>query len=169
MHTTAAILMVLVSLIGIGLTIFTLPGAWVAIAFAIGVKVLWQPQMFSYWALGTVVGLAALGEIIEFLASVAGAAKAGASKSGKWGALIGTLGGAIAGSFVLPPIGTVVGAVLGAGVGAMVAELGIAQRSWADAAKSGQGAAIGRFVATLAKIGITITIAGILSVAAFRA
>ncbi len=168
MQMTAAILMVLISLMGIGLTIFTLPGVWLAIAFAIGVKALWQQDMFSYGVLGTAIGLAALGEIIEFFASMAGAAKAGASRSGKWGALGGTIVGAIAGSFFLPPIGTVVGAVVGAGLGAMAAERGIANRSWAEAAKSGQGAAVGRFVATLAKIGIAIVVGGMLSVAAFR-
>lgn len=169
MQLSAAILTVLVSLMGIGLTIFTLPGVWLAVAFAIGVKALWQPQMFSYWVLGTAVGLAALGEIIEFFASMAGAAKAGASKPGRWGALVGAILGAIVGSLVLPLVGTVVGAVVGAGVGAMAAERGIANRSWTDAAKSGQGAVIGRFVATLAKIGIAIAVAGLLSVAAFRA
>lgn len=169
MALTAAILTVIVGLLGIVITIFTLPGVWLAIAFAIGVKALWQPEMFSYWVLGTAIGLAALGEIIEFFASVAGAAKAGASKSGKWGALIGAIVGAIVGSLVLPLVGTVVGAVVGAGVGAMSAERGIAKRTWTEAAKSGQGAAVGRFIATLAKIGIAIAVAGLLSVSAFQA
>lgn len=169
MPITAAILVVVVSLFGVALTIFTLPGVWLAVAFAIGVELLWQEGMFSYWTLGIAIALAGLGEIIEFFASMAGAAKAGASKSGRWGALFGALAGAIVGSFFLPPIGTVIGAVAGAGLGAMLAERGIADRSWKDAAKSGQGAAVGRFIAMIAKIGIAITVATMLSIAAFKA
>ena len=123
--------------------------------------------MFSWWTLGACALLAALGELIELAASALGAAKAGGSRAGSCCALGGSIAGAIGGSFFLPPIGTIVGAVLGAGLGAGLGELYFAGKTWNTAAKIGTGAAVGRLVATVCKIGIAVAVAGTLIVTAW--
>lgn len=159
--------MIVVSLAGAALTLLTLPGAWVIVAAAIGCNV-WQPGTFSWWTVGAAAGLGLVGEILEIAASAAGAKKAGGTKRGAWGGVIGSLVGAIAGSAVLLfPIGTILGAVVGAGVGAALMERTHTHQTWETSAKVGTGAAVGRFAATIIKTAITGAIGVLLSVAAF--
>src|SRR5262245_39371540 len=94
---TALAIVVLTSWAGVVLTVITLPGVWLAIAAALGVK-LWQPEMISWWTIGVAVGLGLLAELVEFGASAAGAAKGGATRAGGIGAVIGSFVGALAGS-----------------------------------------------------------------------
>jgi uncharacterized protein YqgC (DUF456 family) len=162
----AQVVVVLISLAGVLLTVMTLPGAWIALAAAVGCQ-FWQPGMFSWWTIGAAAGLAALGEILEVIASAMGASKAGASKKGAMGAVVGSIVGAIAGSFVVPILGTIVGAVVGAGLGALVMERGVEGKTWSASAKAGSGAAVGRFAATVMKTVIASAVGGTLIVAAF--
>lgn len=155
----AASILGIVSLLGLALTIVTLPGAWLICAAAVLIKLLWLPELFSWWIVGVIVGLAVVGEIVEFAASAAGAAKGGGSRQGAIGAVVGTILGAILGTLIpIPVVGTVAGAVLGAGGGAALAERAWAKRTWTEAAKSGSGAAIGRLIATAFKAGVTLSI-----------
>jgi len=156
----------IISIVGIALTLLTLPGMWIAIAAAIGVQ-LWQPTMFSWWTLGICIGLALLAEMLEFFASAAGAAKGGASKKGALGAIIGSLVGAIVGSFFFPPIGTVLGAVAGAGGAVIWVEMSLEKRGFRDATKAGTGAAVGRLLATFIKVTFAAVVALTLSIAAW--
>jgi uncharacterized protein len=167
MEYAAASILALVSLIGLALTIVTLPGAWLICAAAVLVKALWVPDIFEWWLVAVLVGLAIVGEVIELVAGALGAAKGGGSKKGAIGAVLGTLAGAIGGSFFIPPIGTVIGAVAGAGIGSAAAEMYWAKRSWQDAAKAGTGAAIGRLIATFFKVSITLAIGLTVCIAAF--
>lgn len=168
MHYSAASILLVVSLVGIALTVVTLPGAWLICAAAILIKMVWIPEILSWWTIGICVGLAVIAELIELGASAVGAAKAGGSRRGAIGALVGTLAGAIIGSFILFfPIGTIVGAVLGAGAGSLIAERAWAGRTWAESAKAGQGAAVGRLAATIIKTCFTVTIGLTVSIAAF--
>jgi hypothetical protein len=72
--------------------------------------------------------------------------------------------GAIVGSIVLPIplVGTIVGAVVGAGLGAAYGEMAFAKRPWREAARSGGGAAVGRFASTIIKGGCSVIVAGLL-------
>ena len=146
----AGLVVVIACLVGIFLTVLTLPGAWIAIAVSLLVW-WWQPQMFEWWTFLIALIFAALGEVVEFAAGALGAAKAGASKKGMIGATIGTLLGAIIGTFFGPIIGSIIGGVLGAALGAFVGEFGFASRHWKDAGKASAGAAIGRVLATIGK------------------
>lgn len=166
MFYLAASIVVVVSLMGIGLTLVTLPGAWLMLATAV-VCNLWQPGMFNWWTLGIGAGIALLAEILEFAASAVGAKKTGGSRSGAVGSIIGAVIGAIAGTAFLPPIGTIAGAVVGAGAGALIAERGIASKNWTDSAKVAGGAAAGRLVATILKTGAAAIIATMLIVGVF--
>ncbi|MCG3122979.1 MAG: hypothetical protein GIKADHBN_01385 [Phycisphaerales bacterium] len=156
------------SLVGIGLTLLTLPGAWLMLAVAAACN-LWQPGMFSWWTIGVLAGIALLAELIEFGASALGAAKTGGTRSGALGSVAGALLGALAGTPFFPPVGTIAGAILGAGLGALIAERGIANRRWRDSAKVAGGAAAGRLVATVVKASAAAAIALVLIVALFIA
>jgi uncharacterized protein len=171
MTIAAFLIMLLASLSGVVLTLLTLPGVWIILIVAIFVQFLWgEPQVYSWWTLAAALGLALLGEIIEFFASAVGSTRAGGGKSGAFGSIVGSLVGAIVGSIFIPVplIGTVAGAVLGAGLGAILAERHIARRSWSHSYQIGQGAAVGRLISTVVKgvlaaaVGVILTVAVLL-------
>jgi uncharacterized protein YqgC (DUF456 family) len=146
----------------------TLPGVWLTLIVAIACQFLFgEPRLFDWWTLGICAGIAVLAEVYEFVSSAAGAAKSGGGRSGAIGSILGALGGAILGSFVVPIIGTIVGAVLGAGLGALVAERGIAGRSWSQSYRIGQGAAVGRFAAMIVKTAVAAAVGLALFIAVF--
>jgi uncharacterized protein YqgC (DUF456 family) len=155
---------IVASLLGVILTLLTLPGTWLAVMAGAGVA-LWRPELISWWTVAGALALAIIAEVFEIAASAAGAKRGGASRQGAIFAVVGSLVGALVGSFIVPIIGTIVGAVLGAGIGAVAAERGIKGRTWRDSAKAGQGAAVGRLAATVLKTILAVFIALLLSVA----
>lgn len=162
----AASIVVLGSLLGIALTIATLPGTWVAIVIAMLCQ-WWKPELFSWWTIGAAAAMALVGEAVDLLASAVGTTRTGGGRSSALGSVVGGIGGAIVGTMVLAVIGTIIGAVVGAGLGAAMAERGIREKTWRESAAVGAGAAAGKAVATIAKLGIAVAIALTLSVAAF--
>lgn len=162
----AAVTILILSGLGVLLTLATLPGVWLVLASAVLIDLLWRPGTFSPWTLGVCGGIALAGEIIELVSGSVGAKRFGGSTRGGWGALGGSLVGALAGSFVLPIIGTVAGAVLGAGLGAAVLERS-GGADWKRSSTAGAGAAAGRAVAILVKVAAAALVGVILSVAAF--
>lgn len=168
MTLLAGSILAVAALIGTLLTLITLPGLWFILLVALGCQ-WWRPGTFTWWTLGAGLALGVLGEVIELLASGAGAKRAGGGRAGAWSAVIGALAGAIAGTFVVPIIGSIVGGVLGAGLGAAAGERAIAGKSWSHSMKVGQGAAVGRFVAVVIKTLLTLATGIGLTVAAFVA
>ncbi len=168
MSILAAIIITIAALLGVGLTLLTLPGIWFAVLVAVGVA-LWQPELISWPTLIVVIALAVIGEVVEFVWSAVGAAKQGASRAGGIGALVGGFVGAILATFLIPiPIlGTLIGAVLGAAIGAIVIERGYTQRTWRDSFRIGQGAAVGRLWAVVVKTLVAAIAAGVLITAAW--
>ncbi len=169
MMLLAALIVTLASLIGVALTMLVMPGIWVMIAVAIACWA-WQPHMYSWPTIAVAVVLAIAAEIIELVASAAGARKTGGSRAAAVASVIGSIAGAIAGTIFLaflPIIGTLIGAVAGAGIAAALIERGVAGQSYANSFKTGRGAATGRLVATLIKSAFAVIIAVLLSVAAF--
>jgi uncharacterized protein len=157
----AAILILLLAL-GIGwlLTLLAMPGNWLIVAVA-GLYAWLGPQSgVTQIAWKTVVVmflLAVLGEVVEFLAGVVGARRAGGSRRAALYSLIGSLLGAIGGATAglpIPVIGSAVGAVLGAAVGAFggaaYAEYSLGQTT-GQSMKVGQAAFWGRLLGTGAK------------------
>lgn len=146
-----AIVFTVASLVGIVLTIITLPGTWLILACPLLIKLLWIPDFMPWWVIIVMGVLALLGEIIEALAGAFGAAKTGATKAGAIGAIAGSLLGALGGSAFFFPLGTIAGACLGAAVGTLLVEVGYARRTYKEGAWAGTGAAAGRFIAILVK------------------
>lgn len=162
----AASIVVLMSVVGVALTLLTLPGTWVMIAAAAACA-LWQPGLLSWWTIGSCAAVALLAEGAEFAASAVGARATGGSRSSALGSIVGALLGAIAGTPFAPPLGTVLGAVVGAGLGALLAERGISAGSWKGSTKVAGGAAAGRAAGILVKTVAAVAIAVVLCVAVF--
>ncbi len=158
-------IMGIVGVLGVIATLFSLPGIWLIVSTGIVVDLI-KPETFSLTTLLVAVGAGLLAEIVEFVAAGAGAKQAGGTKRSSFGAIIGAVVGAIVGTPFFPIIGTIVGGVLGAGVGAMLMERTRDERTWGQTWRVGQGAAIGRLVATIIKAGFAIAIAVYLTVAA---
>lgn len=142
------------AVVGLLLTIATLPGTWLILLAAIGCQ-LWEPNTFSWWTIGALAAMATIAELLEFFSGAAGAKSTGGGKHGAIGGVVGALVGAIGLTFLIPiPIvGTVIGAVAGAGIGAAIAEKKFGNRSKEEALKIGAGAAAGRLVAIFIKGG----------------
>lgn len=158
------VLVVAGALLGILLTLVTLPGTWIALAVAL-LTMLWEPGLMSWWALGIGLVLCISGEVAEFFASAAGSAKAGGSKAGALGSVAGGLIGLALGTVFIPVpiVGSILGAVVGAGVGALVIERGVSKRTWGDSVKSGSGAAVGRALSVVIKGAIAVVLAVVLT------
>jgi len=155
-----AVLLVVLLLIGWGLTVIGMPGNWlIVVATAVYA---WLVPPDSALALGwpvvlLILGLAVLGEVLESLASAFGAAKGGGSKRAAVLALAGSIIGGIAGLFVgvpIPVVGSLFAALLfgglGALAGAMVGETWKGRdldESW----RVGKAAFWGRLLGTLTK------------------
>jgi hypothetical protein len=100
------------------------------------------PGVLSWWTVGVFALVAALGFVFDFAATAITSRRAGATKAGVWGAVLGGLVGLF---FGLP------GLLLGPVVGAALGELVLSRRSPAEAVKSGVGAGLGVLVGSLGK------------------
>ncbi len=148
--------------------LFNLPGTWLMVLVAALIE-LWQPGefMFSWTILYVTVGLAMLGEVLEFVLGAAGARQAGGSKRAAALAIVGGVLGAIIGTPVpIPVAGTLIGACLGAFVGSLLGDLW-ARRPLLRSVEAGRGAAAGRFWGTVAKMTVGGIIVVVLGIAAF--
>lgn len=173
LYLTAAILLVL-NTAWLGLVVVGLPGTWLMLAG--GVALAWlYPGSISLSVLLVITGLCLLGELGEFLGSLLGAQKSGSTWRGALGAILGSIVGAVLGTALpLPLLGTLLGSCLGAALGAVLFEhhhlgrRGLSQpQHFTQLRHIGAGAAIGRLLGTLAKLGVGVVIWLLLAVAAF--
>lgn len=159
------------NLICIALTLLQMPGLWLMLLCALIVKLVYPGEMFGWPVLGVAAGIALLAEVAEFAMGAVGAKTAGASKRGMWGAVVGGVLGAILGTFVIPVpiIGTLIGAALGSGLAAAGFELSHKNTRMDHAVRVGGGAAVGRFAASVVKLGFAAVLAVVLTWAAWAA
>jgi len=170
-----ATLLVLLNAVWLALVVIGLPGTWLMV-ISTALLAWWQwdaetstgDPMFAVWMLVAITALAFLGEILEFFAGVLGSQKAGGTRWGSIGALIGGLVGGIGATFLIPipVIGSLMGACGGAALGALGLELARGGGITAST-KSGVGAGVGRFVGTIAKLAVGGVIWLVVAVAAF--
>jgi len=169
-----ALLLILVLLIGWMLTVLGGPGNWLMVAAAALYAWLIPEDETLIVGWGVVIALlvlAALGEMLEFIAGALGATKGGGSKRGAALAIIGSMAGAVVGLFVgvpIPVLGPVIAAFLFAGLGAFAgAVLGELWkgRSLDRSLDVGKAAFWGRLLGTLAKTLIGSVMVAIAAVA----
>ena len=124
-----AILLALIGLACLVAVALNLPGLWVYLATAVLIELcdgLWGVDTSVGWiALGAVLLLAVLGEVIEAGSSMLGIKAGDGTRRGAIGSLIGAIVGALAFSFLIPVpvVGGIIGVLLGTFIGALVGEL----------------------------------------------
>ena len=152
----------------------TLPGNW----FIVGLAALFVSSMetgdaatgLNWHAVALLAIIAAGGEVLEFFAGAAGAAKQGGSRRAVALAIVGTIAGSITGAIMglpIPILGSLVGALAGGAGGAFAgAYLGEMWKHGAadQSVNVGVGAAIGRLLGTVGKLLIGIVMLVVLAV-----
>jgi uncharacterized protein YqgC (DUF456 family) len=165
-YYTWAVLLVLGNLGALAATVTALPGNWIIVGLtalfawlihdASGGGVDWKTVV-------ALIVLATIGELVEFIAGAAGAARSGGSRRGMLLAVVGTLLGSMAGvtvgSFVvpIPVLGSVIAAVGGGALGAFVgAYVGESWKGRTDDERLAisKAAFVGRLLGTVGKLWI---------------
>ena len=153
MEIFALILLFLVLTAGLISLIFSLPGTWVILAGTAVFDWIMGSPAIGWGLLGTLLLLAALGEVLEFISGVLGAKRYAASRPAVVGAFIGGILGAIFGAGFGLGLGAIPGALLGAFGGAFAVEYARDQE-FRQAWRSGLGALIGRMLGLVGKFAI---------------
>ena len=151
--------LVVVSLLGIMLAAFQLPGAWLILGSAVLYDWYYGWQRLGWKWLLILGAIAAVAEVLEMLVSVSMARQAGASRRAAIGSLIGGFAGMILLTVPVPVIGTIIGGLIGCFVGALLGELSL-HDNLHTGAKVGIFATIGRVMGMMAKTAAAMVIAG---------
>jgi uncharacterized protein len=153
--------------------LFSLPGNWALLGLT--ALFAWliphdNSRGISSSAVWILLALAIAGEVIEFVAGAAGAAKRGASRRSIWLSLIGALAGSIGGAIVgLPiaivgsPIAALLGGAAGAFAGAYLGETW-AERPHGQSFEVAKGAFLGRLWGTVGKFAVGAVMLGVTAV-----
>jgi len=148
-----AILFILVLLAVLGLNVLGLPANWIILALAWGWD-LAHPAFSPGWTFyAPLIGMAVIGEALEFGAQFYGAKKYGGSNKGNIGAFIGAIAGAIFFAPFLMGFGALLGAVGGAYLGCSLFER-MHGRPSHEAWHAARGAMWGRVLGFVVKIGL---------------
>jgi uncharacterized protein len=170
LYYTLALLLIAGSLLCWLSNLFSLPGNWVLLGLVALFAFLipdTDGRGVSWTAVGVMAGLAVIGEIIEFAAGAAGAAKQGASRRSILLSLVGAIAGSIMGATAgipVPVIGSMIGALLGGSIGAFagayVGEMW-KERGHSTGVAVGKAAFIGRLWGTVGKFAIGAVMLGV--------
>jgi uncharacterized protein YqgC (DUF456 family) len=137
------ILALLVMCVGVAGSILPgLPSTPLVLLAAIGHKLYFGPTGAAWWVLVVLAVFTALSLVMDYVATVYGAKKLGATWRGAVGAIVGGLIGLF---FNLP------GILLGPFIGAFVFEWA-GGREWREASKAGVGATLGLLAGALGKL-----------------
>ena len=161
-----AVLLVVCCVVGLLLVPLGLPGLWVMVLGVIGYGWLTGFHTVGVATIAVVVGLALMGEVVEWWLGFWFAERYGGSRRAGWGALVGGIIGAVVGVPV-PVIGSVIGAFVGSFIGAAAFEY-TRQLSAGVALRAGWGAVLGRAAAAGLKMALGLAIAVIGAFAAIR-
>ena len=148
-------LALLVMVVGVaGSVLPGLPSTPLVLAAAVGHKLYFGPTGPAWWVLIALGVFTALSLVMDYLASVYGAKRLGATWRGGLGAVL----GGIIGIFFSWP-----GILLGPFVGAMVLEMA-GGRNWRESGRAGVGAMIGLLAGTLGKLACCVAMMGLFTV-----
>src|SRR5882672_11296795 len=166
MHWAAYAILLLLCLAGIFITLLGLPGLWVMVAAALLYAWYTSFHYVGLWTLVILAVIAAIAELIEFLAGSAGAKKAGGSRRAAWGALIGGLVGALVLTIPVPIIGTTIGLCIGVFAGALIGEMTVRDDA-AHSIRVGIAATKARIYAIVIKLVFSVAMLAIAAIKAF--
>jgi len=155
-HILYYIILLVVLFLGLAINVLGLPGLWLMVAaHAVYALATGWNRYVGWPSLIAMIVLALIAEAVEFFAGAAGSKAAGGRTRGAIGAVVGAFIGAILFSFIpLFIVAQVVGACVGAFVGAAVMEF--TDKDLRHSLRVGVGAAKGRFVGIVGKLGIGI-------------
>ncbi len=136
------------------LNLVTLPGNWAMVALVIVWELFYPGSSLGMTFFVLFVGLAVIGEVVEFGAQIYGSKKYGSSKTSTVAGVIGAIAGAIAGAPFMFGAGAVFGALFGAWGGCYLAERLIRRQPSEIAFRAAQGAMVGKFFGMVIKFGI---------------
>ncbi|MFP4630563.1 MAG: DUF456 family protein [Candidatus Acetothermia bacterium] len=152
MAVLAVALFLPISLAGLALLPVGVPGTFVVVGASALAGLLSGGELVGFELFLVFLGLAVLGEILDWTFSLVVGKKYGASAPGLVASFIGAIAGAIAG-LPLPLIGNLIGAFLGAFAGAFIVELFL-RKDAGQAMKSGLGVMFGKVFGSVFKVGI---------------
>jgi len=136
-----------VMLIGLGGTFVPgIPGAPLILVAAVGHRLWFEEQSASWMAIVVISLFMVLSLALDFLASMFGAKKLGATWRGVLGAVLGVMVGVF---FSLP------GLILGPFIGAFLFEV-FGGRDWKQSARAGAGAMLGLLLGTIGRVGCCV-------------
>lgn len=154
----AIVLLILIALIGILLAVLQLPGTWLILAAAVAFDGYYGWDALGWRWLAALAVVAVLAEILDTLASVVAARRAGASRRAMVGAVIGGFVGMVLLSLPVPVIGTILGGLLGCFLGGLMGEMTI-RNDLAAGARVGLFATMGRVFGIVGKTAAAMAIA----------
>ena len=131
-----------------------LPSTPVVLAAAIGHKLYFGPTGPAWWVLVILSLITALSLVMDYLTTVYGAKKLGATWRGAVGAVVGALVGIF---FSLP------GLLLGPFIGAMVFEMA-GGRDAKESSRAGLGATIGLLAGAIGKVACCVAMMGVFTI-----
>ncbi len=136
------------------LNLFSLPANWMLIALA-GVWKYMSPasEQFGLKFFALLIGLAVLGEALEFGLQAIKAKKYGSSTPGLWAGVVGAIIGAVMCAPLFFGFGALLGALAGAWLGCYLMEL-LRGGGHAQAVRAAMGAMMGRFLGTVCKCAV---------------
>lgn len=150
-------IVVIFMLIFLLLNFFSLPGNWLMVLLLGAIdffSVRFSPG--SLWWI-SIIALALLGEILEWVGQYLGGKKYGLSSQGNFSAFIFAIVGSILGAPFLLGIGAIIGGLLGAYLGSFVVEK-IRGKESHLAHKAAMGAVFGKIMGLFAKLGAGVGI-----------
>lgn len=172
LYYSSVILLLLSNLTGFLLNIAALPGNWLIVVST--ALFCWLnrsgPHTVSWYVVAVLILMAIAGEVIEFAAGTATAARSGASRRAMALSVIASIAGSILGAIVgvpIPLIGSAIGAVAGGALGAALGA--VAGEKWKGrdvegSIEVGTAAFVGRVLGTVGKVivgGIMLVVATI--------
>jgi uncharacterized protein len=128
-----------------------LPSTPLVLVGAVAHKLYFGDAGADWWVVGLLGGFMVLSLLMDYLASIYGAKRLGAT----WRGMVGALVGGIIGLFFSLP-----GILIGPFVGAMLFEL-VAGRDLKASSKAGLGATLGLLAGALGKVGCSVAMMGV--------
>lgn len=149
------LLVIVIIVVGIGMTAIGLPGNWLIFFTALGYGYMESFVHMSSTVLLIVFGALLTGELVEFAAGSLGAKKENASRLAIIAAFFGGIAGGIIGTGVMPGLGSIAGAIGGSFVAGYLAEYA-ATGSRERAGRVAKSIMIGQALGMIFKLAIAI-------------